>query len=432
MKNLFKHIVLSGCIAAILFFSLQRFFSVEITRMVSIFIGVLLSLVLLKKDNIQSSFNHFILVIGFVTILFIPFFGKKQSKSMENRELEAFPEWRWSNVWQFFKDYQNYFNDRFTLKNELVETHGKVKYDYLKLNNLTTQVIYGKDGWLFYNDAPSLKNISEPFTPAELQRLNYNLTLITKWFEERGVKYYLTFPPVKPRIYDDRIPGFLKQKLEYSSLDQLYDYLEKNSKYNFIYFYNELKQEKQKNDVYLRYDTHWNERGAFIGYQSIIKAMSKDFPQLIPYQLSDFNESYESLITGDLLNLLGYQTKDSYKESVFEVKGGNSPELTYSTRLPDNPENVFQIFEMENDTSGLDIYVVRDSYSENLKKFLSLNFKKSVYDWTPVIAVTRIGEYKPDIVLHEKLERFNVDYFDLPPEIENDTAFTNRFNIEDF
>ena len=80
----------------------------------------------------------------------------------------------------------------------------------------------------------------------------------------------------------------------------------------------------------------------------------------------------------------------------------------------------------------LKIYVVRDSFSENLKKFLSLNFSTSVYAWTTDVPVLEALEEKPDIILHEIVERFSFFYLELPPEIKNDTAFVNKFNIEDF
>ena len=55
----------------------------------------------------------------------------------------------------------------------------------------------------------------------------------------------------------------------------------------------------------------------------------------------------------------------------------------------------------------LKIYVVRDSFSENLKKFLSLNFSTSVYAWTTDVPVLEALEEKPDIILHEIVERFS-------------------------
>lgn len=432
MSKIIKYIIIGICIAAVLFFFLKRFFATEITFFIALAIACAVSIILFKKKQLNYAFNQTLLVFSFVSILFIPFFGEKQNESLENRSLEQFPEWRWSNVWKFFRDYQNYFNDRFTLKNELVAFYGEIKYDRLKLNNLTSQVVFGKEGWMFFNEKKALDNISIEFTPQELKRINYNLTLITTWFKEHGIKYYLTFPPSKPRVHNEKAPSFLNERLAFSSSDQLFAYLKLNSTYNFINYVDELRKAKTENPVYLKYDTHWNERGAYIGYKKILDVMNKDFPQLHHYKLSDFNIKKQKTQTGDLLYLLGYKTQHAYFEDAFTPKNGNLPQLTYTTRFPDNPDNVFQVFEMQNDTSGIDIYVIRDSYSENLKKFLSLNFNKSVYDWTPKISIPRILEYKPNIIVHEILERFNYEYFNLPPEIENDTAFVNRFNFEDF
>jgi len=46
--------------------------------------------------------------------------------------------------------------------------------------------------------------------------------------------------------------------------------------------------------------------------------------------------------------------------------------------------------------------------------------------------MAKIKEEKSNIIIHEMLERFTFKYLELSPEIKNDTAFVNKFNIEDF
>lgn len=432
MKKIFKNIILIVVFSSVLLLVFNRF--------INIYIGILLSLIIssivayfvskfiLKKNNI----NQLYFVGFFLLILFIPFVGEKQQESLEKRNLKEFPEWRWSNVWKFFKEYQIYFDDRFAFRNELIDTYGKFKFDNLNITNITGDVAIGKEKWLFYSEKDYLNNIATPFSKLELQKFNYNLNLTTKWLEKQGIKYYLVIPPVKASIYSEMLPDYMKIRTDFSRYHQLKDYLAINSKINFIDCYDELMEAKKSNEIYYKTDTHWNQIGAFIGYAKIINVLKQDFPQLQPFQLNDFNIVKTELFSGDLLSMLGYESKNPTFQYLTSLKSNIEPKLTLSTVLPENPENIFEIYEMPSDTNDLEIYVVRDSYSENLKKFLSLNFKKSVYYWKVQLPIINITKEKPAIVLHEILERFSYHYLELPPEIKNDTAFTNQFNIADF
>ena len=57
-------------------------------------------------------------------------------------------------------------------------------------------------------------------------------------------------------------------------------YVKENSDINIIYPINELKAAKKYWQIYYKYDTHWNNMGAFVGVQSLYKAL--DIPMTNP------------------------------------------------------------------------------------------------------------------------------------------------------
>jgi len=398
---------------------------------------------LVKKIN-QLNIGKLILVTAFFLILTVPLAGEKETESMEKRTLAEIPQWEWNNVWNFFKAYDKYFNDRFAFRNTLIDVHGKFKHKTLGLFSLTGRVVKGKENWLFLNEPNYIKPISTPFTKKELQRFHYNLVITSKWMENHNIKYYLTIPPVKPRIYEEMLPEFLKIKLSFSKMEQIKAYLEEHSDINYIDYRSELISTKSKQSLYYKTDTHWNEYGAFVGYTKILKTLTKDFPQLKETLLDEYNEFQKKTFRGDFKNMQGYRD-DKYliiyillrKDSISPIlmdNNGLKKTANGFENMSDINEKIsdFETWEMPKPPNNLNLFVVRDSYSQHLKKFLSTNFKRSVYAWMPNLPIAKIAIEKPDIVLHEILERFTSTYLKLPPEIENDTAFTNRFNINNF
>ena len=432
MNKLLNNIILSIAISLIGFLIFIQFLNILFSLLFSFVILIICSVFLFKtKLNNLNILNMFV-VTAFLLMLIVPFVAEKDLESLEKRQLAEFPEWRWSNVWEFFKNYQKYLDDRFAFRNSLIDTFGKIKYEMLQLSNLTENVAIGKDDWLFYHDKEYMKEVSKPFTTKELQLLHYNLVVTTKWFAQYGIKYYLTIPPIKPRIYPEKLPDYMRVAMHFSRLDQLNKYLQLNSEINIIDLRKELIEAKKKEVIYFNTDTHWNERGAFIGYTKIINSMNSDFHELKPININKMKQTPTEYYSGDLLAILGYKSKKYTLQYVLSVEDSIKATQIYASDPPGSAMNKFEIWETTNSLSNLKIYVVRDSYSENLKRFLSLNFSKSIYAWMPKVPVKEVIEEKPAIVLHEILERFTFEYLNLPPEIKNDTAFTNQFNIEDF
>jgi len=382
------------------------------------------------RKKYSFSIDKLILIVFFVLIVFIPFTGKKETTSLENRKLADIPEWRWSNVWRFFKDYQNYFNDRFAYRNKILETHRYIKYDVLDLSKKTKKVVEGEDEWLFLSFRLTIEHLAIPFNQKELRQFNYNKTVIKQWFKNRGINYYLTIPPGKHTIYKEKMPDELKVMLSFSRLDQLTNYLaEKSASPPFIDYREELFREKKTTLLYDKKDTHWNDYGAFIGYSKIINVIAKDYPQVVPNKISEYTIGSDQKFIGDLTRMLGLNKTD--EPSITFLKK-DSLNAKLNKQYLDENKIKFQDWEMPECSNDLKLMVVHDSYSQRLKKFFSTNFKSSTYAWTPDLPIHKINENKPDVIIHEVAERVIQEYLELPPEIKNDTAFINQFNISDF
>lgn len=146
----------------------------------------------------------------------------------------------------------------------------------------------GKDGHLFYTDGGKMINTfqgKDKLSNQEMERF-YNAVQNAKtFFEFTGAKFYMVGIPDKEQIYPDFYPESIMRYTNTSKSEDLIHYIQQKDSETIAYLKDSLLEAKQKEPEKLLYyknfdSTHWNARGAFIGYQQIMNRLKKDFPQL--------------------------------------------------------------------------------------------------------------------------------------------------------
>ena len=94
-----------------------------------------------------------IIFISFITLPSIFYWflkDKMDNTNYENRNLYDKPKLELKSITEFPTNYEYYFNDNLSFKNEIRKIRSNVLY---KLFNISTtpRVIVGEDGWMFYN-----------------------------------------------------------------------------------------------------------------------------------------------------------------------------------------------------------------------------------------------------------------------------------------
>ena len=390
------------------------------------FVIAVLSIFLLRKHIALLSFSKLFFILSFLIIIYFPMLGEKEKSSLEKRSLAEFPTFQTENIWKVFFQFQDYFNDRFAYRNISVMAINKFKFIFLNISPLPQKVLIGKENWLYNSGNEYIECTSVPYTNDELKTIKINLQIVTKWFDNRGIKYYFMIAPVKSRIYPENMPIILRNQLKFSKLDQVYTYLQQDTIIKFIDCRKELIEGKNIRPTYYITDTHWNEYGAFLAYQKVMQKIQIDFPDTKILQAEDFTIDSSTLLGGDLQTQFGFSDQISSPIFYYHLKNLNIPQAVGDYDTVHLVGNYFT-FKMENAVNHLKIFVVRDSYSEHLRNFLSPTFKTSTYAWMETIPVSRVIDNKPDIVLHEMLEYFVNSALLLPPEIANDKTFMNKY-----
>ncbi len=372
------------------------------------------------------SFSTVLLVSVFVFIIIIPLAGKKEDESLEKRTLAKFPEFNLHNVWEFFFGFRDYFSDHFAYRNLAVGTVNKIGFIVFNISPMPDHVVIGKDQWLFTSNKGFLQLTSVPFTQAQLDTVHTNIRIITKWFNEKNIKYYLMLVPSKARVYPEMMPPLLIKQGSFARMNQLNDMFRADTAVRLIECTQTLIDGKKVRPTFLRTDTHWNQYGAFLAYLKVMERMKKDFPQIRAMQMEEFTLDSDIIDGGDLQQLMGFDDQITTPTYFFDRKSGSKPVITES-KLAGYPECYkYSVEAMPERVNGLRLFVVRDSYTEYLKNFLSPSFDHVEMAWMPQIPLPPLMKSSPDIVLHEVAELFIEGLLRIPPEIKNDTAFMQK------
>ncbi len=175
--------------------------------------GYLLSLKLtsyladFKNIQKQSRIEIIFLTVFFV-MLFIPMSHINQNavSKKENRKLAQYKSLIKNSGelnYNFGKDFDNWFNDRFYLKNLLYEINSLTTI--CNKNWQTTRVLKGDENWLFYKGENSIENYqnSNMFSENELVQITNYLTSINNYCKKRNKKFYFVIAPDKNKIYGE-------------------------------------------------------------------------------------------------------------------------------------------------------------------------------------------------------------------------------------
>lgn len=277
------------------------------------------------------------LIVSFIFILVFPMLSYPFLKSFdtetvdENRQKASFPKINSA----FFTNFNNYFDDNLPFRSTYIKLYKKfnkktqtaykdildtlnVPY-YIENNN----VIYGKDDWLFYSGDNSMyqyTGINLP-TENELAEISQKVQKVGNYFKSQGKEFLLFIAPNKEEIYSEYMPDAIKINSKIKRLDMIADYIKNHTDVKIVYPRQELLNAKSMGQLYCKYDTHWNQLGAYIGASAIFEALNIDYDKNPAYA------SYEA-VGGDMFTMIAETPKaDTYYNVNYK------PEIAFSVSV---------------------------------------------------------------------------------------------------
>lgn len=362
----------------------------------------------------QASRLDIIFLTSFFIILFIPMshINKNDISIQENRTLAKWNGFIKSNGeinWKFGEDFNNWFNDRFALREKTITINQKIQQSFEPYFYCTQYACWNKrTNWMYWPSKFTQYNIYDQDTYI------YSLKKLKEFSQNNNIELYIIVAPTKCSLYYDEMNLSLTPTNEPQVVKELIEVVKNNTKIDILYPYDAFKKNKNKGLLYYKADHHWTQKGSFIGYNILINKMKEKYPNIKATKENDYNIDYNNNKEGSNSQ---YQLLKLNNEKVFDVKY-----QIYSYKdcksiksqkiiLSKNPNLLKYHYTYKNAPNKQKVMVLGDSFGFNLTNFLSYTFKETIelFASTPngneyenfnmKRFENEIKKYKPDVLI---------------------------------
>ena len=293
------------------------------------------------------------------------------------------------------------FNTDFWGSDQLKNNFSLIRF-YLG-DKLFQKSIISKDGWLVYANDVSINDYqnTSPFSESQISNIRNRLSSMNEYLLEKEIKFIIIIPPNKNTIYPEYMPDDIPVIGNISRYDQMKEILSEFNNIIFIDSREILLNAKDDTQVYYATDTHWNPHGAFFAYETIMEEINKDYPDILPYALSDYEIIMTPNRNGDIAkNMLKINMQEDFYELV-NKSGINYDYLEIST--------TYKKYILPN-SEAPKLLMFHDSFGNELAPFLGSHFSQTVLIPHDSFNLSYIESELPDIVIFEWTERTFYDY----------------------
>lgn len=342
------------------------------------------------------------LIAGFALLLAGPWLvwplarGLCDTTNYENRTLAAFPTLE-AGVDGWPAAFEAWLGDHAPFRNQFLTL--KAGADRLVGTLDSTNVLLGEEGWMFLKDVSDSKSLSDyqgltAYTAEETQAMADTLTALNEALAARGSRLVLLFAPAKEGVYARYMPASVPVVRRPTRVQALAEALGETG-VPVLFPLNELEAAALERQVYYKYDTHWNEAGAWLAAQLTLEALDKPFAAAWPEMAPD----PEKAPLTDLANMCG-----SWAFCTDDVYWALEAEAAACTLWEAGGEIVRYAGAGEGS-----LLLARDSFGEALAPWLAQGFEsttvlhgnqmqpETLLEWQPEV---------PNVVVLEVAERF--------------------------
>lgn len=333
-------------------------------------------------------------------------FFEKQDSS-ENRKLAEWPQLENSSIDTYVKGLESYLIDHLHIRNNAIRFHNRLNVFVFRSSPSGVKALVGKNNWL-YLSGEELKTYAgiELFKEQELIEFKHEILRREKIISGYNAKLIMAFVPNKANVYPEFMPDHLIKSVQYGYGQQMHLYLEKNG-IHMIDLYTLLMNNKSNRDIYFKTDNHWNDLGAFIGANAILKEMSSRYPGIQLLDTINFPIRTEKETNGGVAMMLNVEKEViDFNHSPRPINGFKSVldkkkkyPVIKNFPFPWEYEQVYQ----RNNTSLPNVLIIRDSYGKRLLPYLAeqCNNCVAIWDsWNYGLNEEIIKDVKPDFVVY--------------------------------
>lgn len=350
--------------------------------------------------------GSFVFVTACLVLCLLPFAGMivaPTNTTTENRRLVSFPEIKKDGKWnqEWLGEAGTYFEEHFAFRPYFVTADSEIMGKVFGVSNMDT-VIDGNDGWLYYtatrNDYLGVDTLSE----RGVYNVLHNLSLLGRYVEGNGAKFLFTVAPNKNSLYGENMPYYAGKKVSNIKNIELIKPGLKEEKILYADLFTAF--ENQKEILYLKRDSHWNQKGAVLAYHTMLDTLGKD------------HDAYETVPSIRTKTECGDLNRMVYPKSA-EPEWNYKYEKEHTYQYVSDFKSVEDAWIQTSNKKGKgSLLMFRDSFGNTLLPLMADVFKEGYFSKSvPYPIEEYMTEYHPDTVIVEKAERNLSEFAKEPP-----------------
>jgi alginate O-acetyltransferase complex protein AlgJ len=353
----------------------------------------------MNQAKILALIAAFFLLIPCVLTSLFP----DRSACTELRSVQKFPSFPESfldmNLWS--REFSSYVDDHFILRGPIIR---KISRAFYTLGiSINKKIIVGQKGWLYLSldgDLISKYRGIVKLSPEESDEWIRQMSSRVDFLKEKGIACWLIIVPEKSSIYPHYLPEWCT-RVGPSLTDTLIQKLKDQEKINWIDLRPVLDTASKQSQVYFKYDTHWNDYGAYLAYQHVMQQIRKDV-NVSPLNQHQVRFAPEK-VNGDLATALSLNDHLGEESPVAEIPNSR---VIHKTSVADYTKDGW-VAVTSNPTCRA--VILCDSYvNVVMSKYLAESFSCSFFKHHNGMEFNRdlILRHKPNVVLYFVAERY--------------------------
>jgi alginate O-acetyltransferase complex protein AlgJ len=290
---------------------------------------------------------------------------------------------------------------RFVVQGDDDDGDGAPTFSMVATDRESEKVMFGQEDWLY------LRRDSNDILAQHTGKLRFEAAQLAEWREvlkgrvlhgERlGAAWSCAVAPDKESVY----PEYLPKKIVPVERRPVHEFLDvaRQVRAPVAYALDRLLEAKGQGEVYPKVDTHWNYRGAYIGYRVLCESLREQGIDLKLLE-EDEVEWVERETEGDLGSKVRPQSivGTTVAPALKEPRG----------RLVSDNEvfNHGRVACFEKAGAGLRCVVFGESFTPFMLPFLKETFLRLVFVHTSMFVTEILEQERPDVILSLPTERF--------------------------
>ena len=396
---------------------------IKLDYMIFVTILVLTYLFSYKLTNYVADFktiqNKSRIDILFLTLFFIFLFipmshiNDKEISEQENRTLAKwYPLIKENNEinFEFGKNFNEWFNDRFNLRDIMLLTYQKLLYVLSSDCYIQNDIAMNKKtNWMI---GVNLKNVDKypqkNLSSERLEEISKNISMLQAFCNKNNIKPYIIIAPYKAEFCAKLVLPYLTHNLSmHDKTMQAIDYIKKKNGIQIIYPYGEIKNlfNEQPERAYFKSDHHWTDESAYLGYTKLMQHVKRDFPNIHITKENEYNFFYSKQVrvepainkffigmTARNANIRDERILDTqYKYYIYK----NSDNIKFRYIKAKDKDEIKYFY--HNNINAPKMYMYGDSFVLNLLPIVVNSFSDSQVLYTSQVRKDILKLYKQDI-----------------------------------